>query len=700
MGQQGGSERDIESPFLDGGFFSAGNEEWASRLRLLETESLYADGSIAFPEFEEQIFTLPTGLPGLSSDATLRGQLQAIGTAEALALDAAFAVFGDPAKFVHRLPPALNAVFKPLGEGPQQRFRIHVARLGAEAFILDTTIEPDIRFANFVDHSDRLDNALTDADKLNFLHFAIRRLHQISPIVVKPPTHRRQMDRAAALFQRFQFELRNNLSAFRDKALPLAYRTLAMQIIWRHYQALQDLVLETAAKTRLNWAAVSKEWDADLRSAAITGAIDDADAIVPTFRLTPTLYRDYFNPSPAGDIGYRHFTATPIAFKGHGPDIPFRIVLRRRAEQRAFIERLRNAGPADPLPKLHDTASWQAWVRTTWDLPLLRRQTKFEAILQHVAGYFEAFTVQVPHDLNEGCSTKNYLIRAFPRAVTGSLAHDCYVYVVRWLHILGRLLSPGSTPSEIANPRIFLVEMPAHVGVMIRADTELNRHIVISINNKHVEIRERKAGESNEATAEIVVQDMYQGMRTPYFLRPLTSKPADAKALWNEVCKLSEKKLALPYKDSKFPPHLRYLKHNALVASISRQHSDAVRASWAALHQNLETAKDGDGNVSPARVSDEIRRHSTNFEKANQAATARLDTERKPLIEEIDADLAANQKRILKGVSIIGTSPSVPFLSAVLAYRKGLQEALRSRDLSTIDPAEFFPEDDFVAAVE
>ena len=379
-------------------------------------------------------------------------------------------------------------------------------------------------------------------------------------------------------------------------------------------------MLEAAAKTRLNWAEVSKEWDADLRTAAITGDVDNADALVPTFRLTPTRYRDYFKPDAASDIRYGHFTATPIAFRGHGPDTPFRIVFRRREEQKAFIERLQKEREADPLPKLHDDTSWQAWVRETWDLTWdllwLWRQRKLEMILTHVSGYFKAFTVHAPHDLREGCR-KNYLIHAFPRAITGSLVHDCFVYAVRWLHILGGILSPGSTPSGIANPRIFLIEMPAHVGVMIRADT----------------------------TA---------------------------------------------------------FEHNAKVASISRELSDAVRVSWTALHQRLEAAKDKNGKAPPDRMSEEIRQHAANFKKAFEAANARLDKEREPLLKAINDDLAANERRVLKtkGVWIVQTESSLPFRSAALAYREKLSEAIRSRDLSAIHPAEFFPEDDFVAAVE
>jgi hypothetical protein len=718
------------SPFLSGKLFTgqAALEESAG-LAALQTEGAFQpefeaveEGSIStvapeayedeteaagetdeiFPELEEQILVLPSGLPGLPNDATLRGQLQAMGTAEARALDATFAAIGDPAKFSVRLPPALNATFESLSGGPRQKFRIYVARLGAEAFILNTPLEPASRYDNFVDHPDRLGNALTGADRQNFVHFAMRRLHQISPIVVKPPTHRRQMSRAAAMFRLFQSELARFAPLFVDNTFSLAYRTLAVQIIWRHYQALQDGVLEAAARSRLNWALMNKEWEKDLETAAVTNLLDDGSALAPTFRLTPILYRDYFNPTAASDIGFQYYTATPTPVTGHGPEMPYRIVFRRRAEQKAFIERLRKERETDPLPKLHDTNSWQMWVRETWDSPLLRRETKLEVILKYVSGYFEVFTIHTPHDLREGCSVANYLIRPFPRAITGSLVHDCFVYAVRWLHILGRLLSPGSTPAGIANPHIFLVEMPAHVGAMIRADMPLNRHVVVSINNKHAEIHELDAGKSDEAAAQTVVQDMYRGMRTPYVVRPLASKPADAKALWNEVCKLSEKKLTLPYLDPKFPPHLRYLEHNAMVARISRELSDAVRVSWVALHERLAAAKDGSGKAPPAGISAEIRQHGANFEKALQAANARLDQERVPLIENIDLDVTTNEQRILKskGVRIVETNASLPFTSEANTYRGELEKAILSRDLSALDPADFFPEDDFVAAVE
>ncbi len=123
-------------------------------------------------------------------------------------------------------------------------------------------------------------------------------------------------------------------------------------------------------------------------------------------------------------------------------------------------------------------------------------------ILNYVAGPSRLSPFTLRTTFARDAVSQITLIRAFPRAITGSLVHDCFVYAVRWLHKLGRLLSPGSTPLGIANPRIFLVEMPAHVGAMIRADLTFNRHVVISINNKHAEVHELDAGESNETAAE------------------------------------------------------------------------------------------------------------------------------------------------------------------------------------------------------
>ena len=148
-----------------------------------------------------------------------------------------------------------------------------------------------------------------------------------------------------------------------------------------------------------------------------------------------------------------------------------------------------------------------------WDNPLLQRD-KLGELLSLVHRYFEAFTVHVPHDLREGCSERNYLTRTFPRAITGSLIHDCAVYAIRWLHMLGRLFTVGLTPYGIANPRIFLVEMPSHVGAMIRVEIVppfLAGTFCLSINNKDAVVHKDNPQESDQVAAGIVVMDSVQG---------------------------------------------------------------------------------------------------------------------------------------------------------------------------------------------
>jgi len=656
----------------------------------------YGDESELFEELVP--LTLPAATPKLPSDAAMRSQLQAMGTAEARALDQAFASFGNFGKFVNRLPTALNAVYKPLGGLPDKHM-VHVARLGAESFIYGAPRLEGNRYYPWVDYPDI--NQAAESSKLlaNFLHFSMRRLHQISRIATRPETHRRQMDRAGVLFRFFHTELASGLRRTgMEESLLLDYRTLLVQITWLHYQRLLDGWLATAAKSRLSDKVIGTEWVDILRLAAIT-QVDDARALVPTFNLTAKLYRDYFDQNAASDIAYLHYTSTPPPFTGHGPDMSFTTVFRRRVEQKALIEDLRKESGSAPLPNLHDSASWQAWARNLWDKPQLRRETKLTLILGLVGRYFNAFTVHTPHDLREGCSEKNYLTRVFPRAVTGSLVHDCFVYACRWLHILGRLLTSGSTSEGIAKARIFLIEMPAHVGVMIRGETTFNRHVLVSINNKDAQVHEIDAAETDEAGARIVVQDMYHGMKTAFVMKRVTSKPADAKALWSELCKLADKKLTLPYKDPK-DPHLRYLKHNALVARIGREFTNAVRASWTTLRQSLEGAKSGGGQASADLVRNEIRKHAAKFETAIKSATEKIDSETKPLIKEINPDLDAHKSRIPKGVLIVETAPKALFANEVEAYRNALKKAVQTGDVSSINPNLFFPDNDFAAEVE
>jgi len=706
---------DIENQYERSYHFISDSEDYTGDE---EAEDVELEDEVVFTDTEEyenesELFeelvplTLPAAAPKLPSDAKMRDELKAMKTTEARALEQVFASFGDFGNFVNLLPTALRKVYT-LEKGFPQKHIVHVARLGAESFIYDAPRLKDIRLSPWVDYPDI--NWTHGSRELleSFLHFSMRRLHQICRIATRPETHRRQMDRAGALFRFFNKELareyhREPRQTNIAETLLLSYRTLLVQIIWLHYQQLLDGWLTTAAKSQLPARIIGTEWENILRMAAIT-QVDDTRALVPAFNLTPILYRDYFDPKGTSDIRYQHYTSKPPPFTGHGPDMSFTTVFRRRVEQKMLIKDLRTESVLKPIPNMHDNASWQAWVRGKWDKPKLGRpEGKLELmkrILDDVGRYFDAFTIHAPHDLLEGFSQKNYLTRVFPRAVTGSLVHDCLVYACRWLHILGPLLTPGSTRYEgIAKPCIFLIWMPAHVGVMIRGNI-FNREVIVSINNKDAVMITPGPGDvlTDEEEAETVVLGMYRGMKTPFVVSRITSKPADAKALWNEVCKLAEKGLALlPYKDPKEPPYLRYLKHNARVARIKREFKDAVRASWAALRQSLEDAKSGGGQAPADLVRDEIRNHETKFETAVKSLNDKFESETIPLIKEINADLDAHKSRIPKGVLIVETESERPFISEVDAYRGALEKARRTGDVATINPEWFFPDSDFAA---
>lgn len=675
----------------------------------------------------------------------MRSQLRAIGTKQARALGLAFDSFGDFPKFVNRLPATLGEVYEPL-KALEQKYVVYVARLGAEAFVFDAPrIEEDNRFLPWVDYPDvnrRLDPTVLPS----FIHFSMRRLRQLSRIATRPETHRRQIGRAHALFRFFQAELapREFRYGLNEGTLQ-EYRTLVVKIFWLHYQRLVDGWLESAAKSRLDarvsttrpaavvaapvrrpldlgspgdarrgrslrvGPAITGEWPNVLQMAAIT-AVFDAETRVQTFNLTPTLYRDYFDREAAyadnfakkaeRDLRYRHYTPKPPPFTGRGPDTLFDSVYRRRLEQKALIDDLLEESGTAPIPRMEDSASWQEWVRGVWDKPVLRREHKLRLIVGFVNRYFHAFTIHSPHDLREGCAEENYLTRSYPRAVTGALVHDCVVYACRWLHILGRLLAPGSLPEGIAKPRIFLIEMPAHVGVMIRIDS-FNAHLVVGANNGHASIHATTdKDEEDKYAAEDVVSDMYAGMKTPYIVRQVKSNPSSATALWRELCKLVDKSPDLPYRDAKFPPYLRYLKHNALSARIANEFSQNVRVSWQSMRQNLEGTISGADRPELHRVKSEVRMHSDRFKALQKVLESKIKEEIAPLVKEIDDDLEANRKRLPKDALIVQIARTELFRIETARYQAALDKAVQSGDLKELDPSKFFPESDFAAAVE
>jgi hypothetical protein len=676
---------------------------WARILRRTERWEMGGLGEKGSPtQTKFAVFSLPRMADKVPDDKTLLTELGKMKTTEARALARAFASFGKPKQFTEALIATLQAIPLP-GEG-LKRYAIYLARIGAEAFILRLNVTGDKRsHVGFVDHPSRLYDSFNLTHREYFLHFAIRRLLVDSSSASTPEAHGRVLALSMALFSAVQSELARE---FRLIGIPenllIAYRRLVAAIMWKHYQLQTDGLLERTRSLKLRFADALKQVEDLFGKASIT-LLHDVNATLPIFHTGSGAYRDYFTPSGRTDIGFTHFSRFARSGAESEPTVSFRTVVRRRYEQKSLLEELqRRSHPALP-PLLHDTALWQLWLRRIWDSPLLQRD-KLGDLLGLVHRYFEAFTVHVPHDLREGCSEKNYLTRSFPRAVTGALIHDCAVYAIRWLHMLGGLFTGGLTPYGIANPRAYLVEMPSHVGAMIRVEFGrpfLHRHVLVSINNKDAVVHSDNPQESDQDAAGVVVLDRYKGVVTPYFLRPIKSRLSDANALWKEVCRIFETKLRLPYPDPT-EPHLRYLAYNAGIAGVSREVADAVGGLWLDLQRRLASARNESGTIPSDRLREEIQRYAQSVKATVDAGTKKYKKEVEPLSGEIDRDLDANKHRIPRGARIVDSAqpPRQPWESAWRDYSQELEKSVKSLDLSQSNPERFFPEDDFVAAVE
>jgi len=361
----------------------------------------------------------------------------------------------------------------------------------------------------------------------------------------------------------------------------------------------------------------------------------------------------------------------------------------------------------DP-PKLHDNASWQAWARKMWDTAEISKPVlgwpdvfpgKLEDICNFVSRYFHAFTIHVPYDLAEGSREANYLTRIYPRAITGCLVHDCVVYAIRWIFILGRLFASPSMPREMSKPRIAIIEMPSHIGVMIRASLQVGGDVVIAANNQDVAVIEIDTS-SGDSSAEEVVKGMYPGLKTAIAIREIKANPTDETALWNEIAKLSDKKLKLPYDDPS-EPFLNYLRFNAQDAAIAKQLADQLPELWRDMQQKLDAIKD------PAKrraaITKNLAAYRVAIEPLFVAALKAFKTNVEPLIGVIKKDLDANLDRIPKDkdVAVVETVQQLTgWQRAVVRYRAELDNAGKSLDLSEVAPGDFFPDDGFPPDVQ
>jgi len=676
-----------------------------------------------FPPF---VASVPQDVLTVPTDDALLARLRALNMPEAKAVIAAYQAFGNSALFQTKLIDALVAINTPV----DNRLLIHISRLGAEAFVLDLGVANNkVALLGFIDDPDNLAQG-RGGQAEQFLHFAVRRLIEIAELNLAPDLQRQQMDKAINLFAFFQAELQRDFSLLPiTESVLVEYRRLLFDVIETHCQALLDGLFVKPRDTS-GFSAAVKQLADHVQVTTATDVSDKTPPAIALYRIERDLFRDYFTSAAASDFRFSFYSRKSSPVAGQGPEISFHSVIRKRHEQLIFLDDLRagphpaarsGAGvprpsigwqqqelpPAQPEPpKLHDNASWQAWARNMWDTaevskPVLRRPNvfpgKLEDICNFVSRYFHAFTVHVPYDLAEGSREANYLTRTYPRAITGCLVHDCVVYAIRWVFILGRLFASPSMPREMSKPRIAIIEMPSHVGVMIRASLQVSGDVLIAANNQDFEVSEINKSLSDSDAAEEVAKGMYPGLTTAIAIREIKANPTDATALWNEIAKLSDKKLKLPYDDPS-EPFLNYLLFNAQDAAIAKQLADELGRLWRDMQQKLDAIKD------PAKrrgaIAKELAAYRAAIEPLFTAAEKAFNTNVVPLIGVIRRDLDANLDRIPKDAEVVEVQDGTGWKRAKDAYQRELQNADKSLDLSRVDPGDFFPDDGFPPDVQ
>lgn len=683
-----------------------------SRLELLERESPFHNPSWSFraelqperasaepdepAELEDEApLDRPDDAPKLPSNAALKDALAKSPNKAIRELAKVMTLLGKPDAFGPALLGALSRIPWE-GEPAAGTARMALARLGVEAFLQGTPIPADdvnLLNAGFVHHPTKLGNASSPTQRQYFVHFAVEALRVRSKTALTPTLRRRELESAAALFHWVAADVAAQWSTSGiSEPLLVAYRRLLVTVIWKHYHALQDGI---AAEMRRSPKA-APELVKTLRghfAVTATTNVRDEKATVPTYRTKDQVYRDYFEPAPATDIAYRHYTSGPLPMALKEFDTPFEQVVRIASLQYRFIEGIAQISGARPIPTLADSVSWQAWLRTMWNetwsgLPVFQRLGKaMDVVKEHV----RAFTIHVPFDLREGCAVPSYLTRQFPRAVTGGQAHDCAVYAVRWLHMLGGLVGTKAHVKGIAKARTFLIDMPAHVGAMIRIEGTEGKKMLIAINNDDatLSIEDAMAPGDNEQ-AEEVVAGMYPLLETPFRLHPIAADPADAGSLWKATCAILGTKLELPY-GGPAEPHLRYLEFNRAIAELSDKLAARARTLGETLRRELAQSPAG-----PA-VAKKVKELLATLSAACREIDGEYKKDVEPLIKTIREDLARNRSLLPKTVKDEGKM-DMPWKKALDRYKARAKRAAELGELPVPDPEDSFPDSHFPTA--
>jgi len=648
-----------------------------------------------------RIASIPSDASTLPSDRQLRTDLRALTVPGRTQILAAFDAFGDVDAYRVALQLALTAIGHPV----DTRLTPAIARLSAEAYLLDVHLYEDLTDPpqGYIDRFDQL--PLSSAPTM-FIHFVVRRMIDFSSADMSDDMRRSQLERALEVFGFIQRELDAQYALYiGDHGLLSDYRQVLFEVVWKYYQQLFDAILGASTRSTAYKRAVQQLADLYFAIRDVVDLEYDPKNLpaVAAYHIEKMELRDMFAPDRSNAFGFSFFGKSAPPLSGSGPQLTFPEVVKKRKKQLDLLADIQpgvhppgSAAFPDEPPMLHDNRAWQAWIRKMWDTHL-RDDATYRAVdklLAYIHRYFDAFTNHVPWDLDEGSSTANYLTRKIPRAFDGALVHDCLVYAIRWIFMLGKLFAPATIPSVLANSRISVIEMPVHVGVMIRVDLPLGKHLVIAINNQSYSMHEDIASADGDDKAVVkVVSDMYAGVDTPVVIHQIKSDITSLTALWREVAAIADHKLKLPY-DSPDEPWLEYLELLKANATIQKELNGALDQTYVAVRK---AAHPPDGRPSKSAVTKALSDYQGSLDEPFTKAATDADAQVPPIVQAIENDLANNERRIPKDKGAIVVTPDAAkyWPSEALTYGKQVTDAIKSVDVTDLDPDDAFPGDSF-----
>lgn len=345
-----------------------------------------------------RIATLPADASLLPSDGEIVTSLRALRTPTANAIVKAFGAFGDAITFEQDLRAALIAIGNPV----DQRLALAITRLSAEAYLLDIHLFNDQLDApqGYIDRLDQLE--LTQSAR--FLHFAVRRLIELSSAQLSEEMQREQVDRSLELLDHMASELEGErLPFFGDKSVVHEYQVSVFEVLQKHYEVVfEDLFVNARGATA--FARALSRLKTMLDATRTTDRQLDAPPTVPLFHLeSGTELRDMFDPASSNAFKFSLFGVAG-SVKAPGPEIPFLTALKKRGKQYDWLSEVYpGKHPAQSAtwpqpPALDNDRTWPPWARLIWGGPLMFKNAfdAFNALCSLVRDYFDAFTVHVP----------------------------------------------------------------------------------------------------------------------------------------------------------------------------------------------------------------------------------------------------------------------------------------------------------------